>query len=353
MNKKFILIAVIHFMTLNFSCAGEKSSEKEITKSEFLNPLKPDTLKFNSGIRAIFQASNGNYWIGSHQEGICLFDGESFQYFTKNVGLMDNQIRTIQEDENGNIWIGTAHGVSRYDGEKFTNYTTTTSPSKVELKSTDINLWFNAGEKAGINWFDGQNLNYMPFPLPENENSDKSYGVTGISTDKEGKVWIGTYSGLFSFDGNEMRLFDKSVLNLNDNEQLHIRSVFADSKGHIWIGNNGIGVLLLEGNSAVNFSAQNGLIHQNSNRSGSTSPAGTLQHVFVIAEDAEGNIWFGDRDTGAWKFDGKTMTNYTIDDNLSTPMIWSIYNDNDNNLLFGMAGGGVYTFNGKSFDKTF
>jgi len=78
-----------------------------------------------------------------------------------------------------------------------------------------------------------------------------------------------------------------------------------------------------------------------------------MEHVFAIEEDAEGNIWFGDRDTGAWKFDGKTMTNYTISNKLSTPMIWSIYKDNANNLLFGMAGGGVYKFNGKSFDKMF
>ncbi len=44
------------------------------------------------------------------------------------------------------------------------------------------------------------------------------------------------------------------------------------------------------------------------------------------------------------------MTNYIIDDKLATPMIWSIYN---NNLLFGMADGGIYKFNGKSFDKMF
>jgi hypothetical protein len=35
-------------------------------------------------------------------------------------------------------------------------------------------------------------------------------------------------------------------------------------------------------------------------------------------------------------------------------MIWSMYKDNNNNLLFfGMAEGGVYNFNGKSFDKIF
>lgn len=33
--------------------------------------------------------------------------------------------------------------------------------------------------------------------------------------------------------------------------------------------------------------------------------------------------------------------------------IWTIYKDNNNNLLFGIAEGGVYKFNGKTFDKQF
>ncbi|HSQ45595.1 MAG TPA: two-component regulator propeller domain-containing protein, partial [Lutibacter sp.] len=127
----------------------------------------------------------------------------------------------------------------------------------------------------------------------------------------------------------------------------------ADSKGRIWIGNNGIGVLLMEGNAIINFSEKHHLIHPTSTRRGDKSQPGTMEHVFAIEEDSEGNIWFGDRDTGAWKYDGKTVTNYIIDNKLSTPMIWSIYKDNSNNLLFGMAGGGVYRFNGKSFDKMF
>lgn len=111
--------------------------------------------------------------------------------------------------------------------------------------------------------------------------------------------------------------------------------------------------MLLKEDSTINFSKQNGLIHKKSLKNGSHSPLGTLEHVFVITEDSEGNIWFGDRDTGAWKFDGKTMTNYTVDSTLSSPMIWCIYNDRNNNLLFGMEKGNVYKFNGKSFNKRF
>lgn len=86
---------------------------------------------------------------------------------------------------------------------------------------------------------------------------------------------------------------------------------------------------------------------------GDKSPSNTLEHVFEIQEDSEGNIWFGDRDTGAWKFNGKKIVNYTVDEKLNSQMIWEIYEDQNKNLLFGMAAGGVYKFNGKTFEKYF
>lgn len=345
-------------MTLNFSCVEKKSTEKETNNPVLVATLKTDTLKFTSGIRAIFQDSKGNYWLGSHNEGICHYDGKSFEYFTTNEGLQDNQIRSIQEDKNGIIWIGTAKGVCSYNGEKFTNYLTEFNSPILDWNTTTGNLWFYAGEEDGIYRFDGMNMNYLIFPKPKNYNPNKSYGVTGISKDKDGNVWIATYSALFNYNGKSTNIFDEKNMKLEDNEVLHIRSVLADSKGRIWIGNNGIGVILKERDSITHFSKEQGkLIPLNEFEANIKSQQFAkntgLQSVFAIEEDAEGNIWFGDRDSGAWKYDGKSLTNYTVDNKLSTAMIWSIYNDNNDNLLFGMADGGVYKFNGKSFDKMF
>jgi len=353
MNKKLKMIYILLILTLNFSCVEKKSAEKEVKNSELVIPLKADTLKFTSGIRSIFQDSKGNYWFGSHNEGVSFYNGKSFEYFTTNEGLSDNQIRSIQEDKNGKIWFGTAKGISAYDKGKFTTYSTNFNNPRYEWNETNGDLWFYAGEEDGINRFDGKNMNYLIFPKPKNENLNNSYGVTDISKEQDGKVWIATYAALFNYDGKMVTIFDHKTLKLNNIELLHIRSVLADSKGRIWIGNNGIGVLLMEGNSIINFSEKNNLIHPTSTRRGDKSKPGTLEHVFAIEEDSEGNIWFGDRDTGAWKYDGKTLTNYSISDKLSNPMIWTIYKDNRNNLLFGMADGNIFKFNGKAFEKQF
>ncbi len=353
MKKYYNLIFIVLILTLHLSCIEKKATEKEINKSEIVRSSKSDTLKFASGIRAIFQDSNGNYWLGSHNEGVSYYNGNSFEYFTTNEGLSDNQIRSIEEDKNGKIWFGTAKGVSVYYKGKVTNYSTKSNEPKYKWNETNGDLWFNAGEKDGLNRFDGINMNYLIFPKPKNENPDNSYGVTDVSKDNDGKVWIATYGALFNYDGKMVNIFDHKNLKLKYNEFLHIRSVLADSKGRIWIGNNGIGVLLMDGNAVINFSEKHHLIHPTSTRRGDKSEAGTLEHVFAIEEDSEGNIWFGDRDTGAWKFDGKTMTNHTISNKLSTPMIWTIYKDNNNSLLFGLADGNIFKFNGKTFEKQF
>ena len=358
MNRKIELIYLIFILTLSFTCVEKKSTEKEVIRQELVNPSQTDTLNFTSGIRAIFQDSKGNYWFGSHNEGVCKYDGNTFKYFTTNDGLHDNQIRSIQEDRNGIIWIVTARGVNSYNEGKFTSYATEFNAPKSDWNTTTGNLWFYAGEEEGINRFDGMNMNYLVFPKPENIDPYNSFGVTGISTDKEERVWIATYSALFSYDGEVVDVFGHEKLNLEDYEQIHIRSVLADSKGRIWIGNNGIGVILKSGDSTLHFSKEQGKLIQmkefKSNiQNGQTIKNTGLQSVFAIEEDNEGNIWFADRDSGVWKYNGESLTNFTIDEKLKSQMIWDIYLDKNKTLLFGMVDGGIYMFNGKSFDKRF
>ena len=121
-----------------------------------------------------------------------------------------------------------------------------------ELFSDD--LWFNAGSNPGAYRFDGENLTYLAFPIEEDKNNYKSYGVTGVSKGNQGTTWISTYSALFGFDGeNFQTINDRSLGYFEQSNLLHIRSILEDSKGRVWIGNNGIGVLLHQDDTTVNF----------------------------------------------------------------------------------------------------
>ncbi len=351
------------------SCSNQSTPNQEVKNNPKIIEFPPvenlidfsSQLKFSGAIRSILEDSKGNYWFGSWNEGVCHFDGKDFTYFTTEDGLSHNQVRTIQEDQNGNIWFATGRGITSYDGKTFTiqvNPDDMDSIKKIESewKSEANDLWFNidAGRSdnvtKGLCRYDNQNLSYLPFPKEVIDQGicNNTGTITGISKGKNGQVWFANYEGFFGYDGESFQLFkDKEFL-------YHVRSIFEDSKGNLWIGNNGIGVLFFDGESLINFTKK----HEVSNpdyyktRRVSERP-GLLARVFSIGEDKDGNIWFGTVDAGAWKYDGKELTNYTKKDGLTSMEIMEIYLDKKGVLWFGMGDGSVCQFNGKTFDKIY
>ena len=78
-------------------------------------------------IWAIFEDSNKDLWIGTHRNGINLWNRskDSYYYFSELDGLPDSHIRSFEEDYRGNIWIGTySGGLSLYNRSngKFINF---------------------------------------------------------------------------------------------------------------------------------------------------------------------------------------------------------------------------------------
>lgn len=366
-----LIICYMMLMILGVSCTGQGQSEyDEKMRNKDNAPSaesKVDTsfrLKFTTGVRSILEDSKGNFWFGSHREGVCLFDGAQLTYFTVEDGLSDNQVRSIFEGPDGNIWFEGGEGISKYDGNKITTVTKRDYSRKAEWEIGLNDLWFKGDEEAGFNEmegqpgayrYDGKTLIYQAFPIEMKEGEESYYSVSApVVRGKNGRVWLGTYGAVIGYDGESFTIINNAYLGLNEETGfLHVRNVFEDSKGNLWIGNNGIGVLKFDGDSTINFSKLHGLVPEISFHGGGESPPGSLEHVFSIGEDNLGNIWFGDRDTGAWRYDGKSLKNYTVKDGLSANHIWQIYKSPKEGLLFAMGDGSVCKFNGVSFERVF
>lgn len=318
-------------------------------------------IRYSSGICAIFEDSKGRFWFGSQQEGVCLYDGREFKYYTVSDGLSDNQVRTIQEDQDGVLWFGTPGGITSFDGDEFEIRTVKNQGSPDAASGNTWHkeagdLWFlgdsamHAGDSdgQGVFRYDGRSLSYLAFPLPPGTGEENPHLVTSIVKGRDGTVWFGTYPGVFGYDGRSFTVINDDTPGIESGmERLHVRSIFEDSRGNLWVGNNGLGVLLYDGQAVSNFSEQHGLSIWQKGLTGS------LGRVFSIAEDAAGNMWFGTRDNGAWRFDGQALTNYTIEDGLTSPMVWTIYRDKSDAMWFGMGDGSVCRFNGESFDRVY
>lgn len=360
-ERKFNLITLLFILiTFCISCSNQKKTKKPEGITIENQWKKKDTfkLKYTSGIRSILEDSKGNIWFGSHQEGLAKLDNNGFTYYTTEYGLSDMQIRTIYEDKNGAIWFEGGEGLSVFDSYKITKRTKRNFDLKNDWKLINSSLWFK-GDKAvgyneleetpGVYEYNGQEISYRAFPITPRAGEENYYSITTpFVKSKNGTIWYGTYGAVIGYNGSDFKIIDNEFLGLNkETGFLHIRSLMEDSKGNIWIGNNGIGVFKYDGKESINFTKQNKLKQKD-------TKGNSLERVFAINEDNSGNIWFGTAESGVWKYDGTSLTNFSKENGLESNHIWTIYKTDDGKLWFGGANpSGVYNFNGTSFERKY
>lgn len=71
------------------------------------------------------------------------------------------------------------------------------------------------------------------------------------------------------------------------------------------------------------------------------------KRVNAIFQDSKGHMWFGNNGNGLMHFDGKKMTNFTTKDGLPSNAVNTIYKSKNGELWFGTDGAGVCKFNGE------
>lgn len=335
------------------------TTKQDATRSKPSDGAAGPRLRFET-VRSILEDSKGHYWFGSWNEGVARFDGENLTYFTEQDGLSDNQIRSIREDRNGVIWFEGGVSFSGFDGRTIIIPTNRDYTSKDDWQLHPDDLWFKEDGSSGpartdvqpgVYRYDGKTFTYLAYP------ASRADATTSIARGRSGRIWFGTYTSVIGYDGHAFTVIDDARLGHDESTGgLFVRSVFEDSKGRLWIGNNGIGVLLYDGHTFTHFTREHGLGDPGPH-GGRTTPqpadvtdgSPTLHRVFSIGEDRAGGIWFGTVESGAWRYDGRSLRNYTARDGLTSKDIMVIYTDRRGDLW--LAGKGVFKFNGQSFDR--
>lgn len=109
--------------------------------------------------------------------------------------------------------------------------------------------------------------------------------------------------------------------------QSQVLSIFQDSKGYIWFGTNGGGVGRYDGNKFFTISENDGLINN---------------VVYSITENNKNELLFGTM-KGLCVYNGLTFKNYSEKQGLKNPYIFKLQQDQDKIWIGTMAG--VYVFN--------
>lgn len=332
-NKKFYSLIVMFVICI--SCKGQNKTDppKDTIKSEFTSFISSNGPI--SITRNIIQDRNGNIWIASF-EGIIRYDGESFTNITSSVS--SSRFFSVLEDREGNFWFASiGSGVYYYDGKSFLNFTT-----KEGLANNVVtcifedrmgNIWFGTG--GGASRYDGKSFQNFTTKegLPDND-------VTTIIQDKVGRFWFGTRGGVCVYDGKTFTLFK----NKYDMSFGNVRSIIEDKKGNIWLGGEN-GLWRYDGSLFDNFSEK---------------------FVGYILEDKKGNIWTSSEsaNTSGWslsRYDNGSLYASQIPLPFSNQiargteikskegMIFGILEANDRSIWFGTLNG-VNRYDGERFE---
>ena len=341
---------------MNYSCRNSDYKTDNSASETDNKETKIDTslwLKETRGIRDILEDSEGNLWFSS-PDYVARVDGEKTHYFSEDDGL--TIVGNIHEDINGTIWIEDGFKVFRYNGSRFiTDKLNDNSVSNGNQNS----LWIQRGlsptdtsyVEPGIYKLNQTSRKFFRYPLVRDDNNKYLYfPTTKAYIGKDSTVWVGTMEKAFGLKNNAFLSIGREEMGRkNDQRQMGIRGIFVDSKGKLWIADNGAGVFVYDGKETENFTRKHHLDEGDVEGS-------TLHRAFSISEDSLGNMWFGTVYSGIWMYNPKTneFKNYTKDDGVKSENIWTIYRTKKGELFFaGESPSAVYKFNGKTFDRIY
>lgn len=302
----------------------------------------------NHSVFSITIDHSGKFWFGTRDMGLCSYDGKKFTDFS-DKGSKD--IRHIFEDQAGNLWFGTnGDGVCRYnpsvtsttDSKSFTYFTVKEGLSGKDVRciteDKNGNLWF--GTNGGVSKFDGKH--FTNFTVQEGLSSNE---IWSLLIDKTGTLWVGTLEGVCRYNTSTVaagsKVFSPFPIPAAEQNDFSrpvsgtkiIWDMIEDRAGNIWFATNGRGAYRYDGKSLSNISQQDGLCND---------------YVNCILEDKKGNLWFATQHGGVSRYDPSAsrggsksqsagqarFTTFTVKEGLCSNEVWKMFEDKTGNIWF-------------------
>lgn len=304
-------------------------------------------------IRVIKQISENEIWIGT-ETGIYIYSNKGIKHLYHkpydNFSLSDNAVYDIYKDQEDGIWVGTFFGGINYVPKQYSFFEKYYPLAKENSISGDRvrefcedeqgNLWI-ATEDAGLNYFNTKTKQFSYISEDTRPISISYYNIQCLNI-IDGKLWLGTFSkgiDVIDLKTKAVKHYEKTDKE-NSLDNNDVFSIFADRIGTVWIGTSS-GVLSYDKKG-------DGFIRHKE-----------LGILFIsdIIEDHNGYLWFATYNIGAIRYNPRTQDIKTFSYNsrdtttISYDKITSIFEDSKKRLWFSSEDGGFCIFNEK--DETF
>ncbi len=335
--------------------AGEKGKEPD---DGGLNKLNRQTGKFtrykhdprntyslvNNKVRAIFEDSKNNFWIGTAGDGLHIMDRSTgrFQRYPYNPATPEklsrppinetfpetDHITFINEDEAGAIWIGTSEsGINYYDpgNKKVIRYE---SSKDTAGAFTDRSLWAAYKSRDGVLWL--STINGRLYKVNTIQKKIPFYSIFGdavntVYEEPGGTRWIGTERGIIQTNSanKQTKSFVHEPTDPKSLSHNSVQAIYSTRDGNIWIATIGGGVQL------YNKKEENFITYRHDPKDESSL---SDDKAIAFYEDPDQNLWIGtfrglnrmDKNTGSFTH----YLFYPQDTNsFSSNMVTSVLND--------------------------
>lgn len=279
-----------------------------------------------------------------------------FKSYSTQDGLAQSQVTSICQDSLGYLWVGTLGGVSRYNGNKFYNYSTDNGLYNNRVTTIKmINSKLFIGHQGGVSII--ENNKVRKYSLGKNAFT---LNVTDIVS-FNGKIIISTNGeGLFEFDNNKLTHlpllngdydYVRDLVEWEDELYIATRSGVVRTKDLLKVDffldkDMSVSSLAVHKNDLVICTFYDGLIFYNKGKNSITRTAfedkGLLfNHVIVDTRD---NIWIS-TSSGLIRYSNLKTTIFDNSVGLPINIISTAYEDANSNIWIGTQGKGLVKAN--------
>lgn len=250
-------------------------------------------------------AGGGAVWAAT-PKGVARFDGDGWTTYAAAEGLAHDEAVRVAAGADGTVWAVTTgeqggqdgrseFGLSRFDGEEWTSWTTAGELAVDNLGAlavaADGSVWIDVlfgadaagGEEIAVANFDGQEWTRAVVDDGHNVRSATSLAVAG-----DGAVWAATRAGVYRFDGQNWAGWLGAE---------NFRSVAVGEDGTVWAATRR-GVWRFDGNAWTSWTTE-------------VSPPDQIRSMAVTRDDT---LWAAMGQTGLARFDGQQWTVYPPED---------------------------------------
>lgn len=276
---------------------------------------------------SLIPISDHEFLVGIRETGLYRWD------LKKNVvrrqGVPINLHQVIKE-QNHDLWIATNAGLQKYDvaTRKYIVYNRHSKPSLpgdnilYMLKERNY-LWIGT-ENDGLCRLNTITNELLTFRANKNDpESLTDNSIRALYKDRQGRVWIGTYSnGIAVMDRLSQKFMDIDISLGND----IVNAILLDSKKRLWVGTEN-GLIVKSGQDVKRYN------HTADRKSLGANP------VLAIYEDIQQRIWVGTWGGGLNRYDEENnnfihyMPDTKREGSLSDPNVFSIWQSSETHEL--------------------